>query len=403
MVSIDRVKAILTTPRSEWPRIEAETTTVRSIVRDWLVWLAAIPAIATFIGFTLIGFGAMGVTVRIPILAGLAQAIVGLVMTIVMTWVIAKVADALAPRFGGRADFLAAFKLMAYGMTASMVAGIFYIIPSLSVLALLGSLYTVWLVRLGVPVMLKVPEERAWLFTAVLAACGVAAGLLVGAITAMLTVSNPMMGSGDLTISTPNGEVAVDKKRLDDVAKKLEEATKKMEQASKSGDPDAVAKAAAGVFSAVTGVGQRAPIAVDALKAALPETFADLPRGRWETGTASPMGLAASRAQAEYGGSDRRVKIEMLDVGSLSAMMSMARWSSALSERETQTERERTYKDGARIVHESERKDGSRSEFKVVLANGVIVEADGWGVPLAQLKHAVGSLDLATLEKVGTP
>ncbi len=58
--------------------------------------LAAIPAIPTFVGFSPIGFGAMGVTVRVPILAGIAQA-----------------ADALAPRFGGRSDFLGAFELIA--------------------------------------------------------------------------------------------------------------------------------------------------------------------------------------------------------------------------------------------------------------------------------------------------
>ncbi|MFM1988982.1 MAG: inner membrane protein YohC [Pseudomonadota bacterium] len=207
MVSIDRIKAILTTPRTEWPRIEAEAATVPSIVRDWLVWLAAIPAIATFVGFSLIGFGMMGITVRVPILAGLAQAVVSLVLSLVMTWVIAKVADALAPRFGGRSDFLSAFKLMAYGATASMVAGVFYLLPSLSVLALLGAIYTVWLIRLGVPVMMKVPEERAWAYTAVLIACGFVAGLVVGAITSALTPSRAMMGGAELMIPTPKGEV----------------------------------------------------------------------------------------------------------------------------------------------------------------------------------------------------
>jgi hypothetical protein len=259
MVSIDRIKSILTTPKTEWPIIEAEAATVPSIVRDWLVWLAAIPAIATFVGFSLIGFGMMGVTIRVPFLAGIAQAVVGLVMSVVMVWVIAKVADALAPRFGGRADFLSAFKLMAYGSTASMVAGIFYVLPSLSMLALLGAIYTVWLIRLGVPVLMKVPEERAWPYTAVLIVCGFVAGLVVGMITSALTPTRGMMSGADLKISTPRGDVAVDTKKLDDFAKKMEEAAKKMETASKSGDADAAAKAAGQVIGALTGAGRLIP------------------------------------------------------------------------------------------------------------------------------------------------
>ncbi len=403
MVSIDRIQAILTTPKTEWPRIEAEATTVPSIVRDWLVWLAAIPAIATFVGFSLIGFGMMGVTVRVPILAGLAQAVFGVVLTVALTWGIAKVADALAPRFGGRSDFLSAFKLIAYGATASMVAGVFYLLPSLSVLALLGALYSVWLIRLGVPVMMKVPEARAWSYTAVLIACGFVGGLLVGAITSALTPSRAMMGGADLKISTPKGEVAVDTKRLDDFAKTMGEAAKKMEQASKSGDPDAAAKAAGQVIGALTGAGQRAPIEVETLKSAFPESMGDLPRGRWETGSAAPMGLAATRAEAEYGSGARRLTVEVLDVGGLSHLMAVAGWAGAIGERETQDERERTFKDGARIVHERARKDGTNAEYKLVLANGVIVEADGRGVPLAELKRAVESIDLARLEKAGKP
>jgi hypothetical protein len=140
---------------------------------------------------------------------------------------------------------------------------------------------------------------------------------------------------------------------------------------------------------------------IDELKAALPETLADLPRGRWETGSSAPMGLAASRAEAEYGGGDRRMKVEVLDIGGLSGLMSVAGWAGVIGERESQDDRERTFKDGARIVHERERKDGSSAEYKVVLANGVIVEADGRGVPLADLRRAVQSIDLARLEKAG--
>ena len=64
MFPLARVKSILLSPRTEWPVIDAEAATVRGIYRDYLVWLAAIPAIAGFIGLSVIGVGGFGVTFR---------------------------------------------------------------------------------------------------------------------------------------------------------------------------------------------------------------------------------------------------------------------------------------------------------------------------------------------------
>jgi len=406
MPPIERVKSILLSPRDEWPRIEAEPATVGGIVRDWLVWLAAIPAIASFVGFSLIGIGAFGVTVRVPILAGLVNAVVGVALSVAMVWVVAKIAEALAPRFGGRADFLSAFKLIAYGVTASMVAGVAYLLPALSALALVGALWSIWLLYLGVPVLMKVPEGRTLQYTAVLVVCGLVAGLVVGWLGAMLTPGMPGPGGpgADLRISTPKGEVAVDTSKLDAFSKKMEAAARKMEEASKSGDPGQAAAAAGAVLGALAGAGERKPIEAATLKAALPETLEDLPRGRWEVDSRTAMGVAGTRAKADYGSGERRVEIELLDVGGLSGLMSAAAWAGALGERETQDERERVYKDGARTVFESERKSGERrAEYRVVLGNGVVVSAEGRGVGLDALKRAVGRLDLKTLEAAGKP
>jgi hypothetical protein len=399
MVSIDRVKAILMSPKTEWPRIEAEPATVNGIIKDYLVWLAAIPAIATFIGFSVIGFGMFGVRVRTPLLSGIASAVVGLVLSIAMAWVIAKIAEMLAPKFGGKADFLAAFKLVAYGSTGAMVAGAAYVLPALSILALLGAIYSIYLIYLGATVMMKVPQDKALPYTAVLIVCGFVAGLIAGAVTSAFTPSPMSVAGGDVKITTPKGEVSVDTGKLDAFAKKMEEAAKKMEDAQKSGDPDAIGKAAGAAIGAITGAGQRKPIDAATLKAALPESIGDLARGRWETGSNTAMGIEGSRATAEYGESGRRVKIEIVDIGGLSGLMAMAGVVGAIGERETESERERTYKDGKRVIHESEKKSGGRAEYKVVLGNGVMVSAEAQDMDLATLKRAVGRIDLNTLEK----
>jgi hypothetical protein len=213
MFPIARIKAILLSPKTEWPVIEAERTDVASIYRDYLVWLAAIPAIASFVGFSLVGIGGiggMGVTFRVPVLAGLVNALVSFVLGLVLVYVMALIANALAPKFQGRPDFLAAFKLVAYAGTASMVAGLAYLLPSLSMLALLGSLYSVYLIRQGLPVLMKCPPGRATMYTVVLMVCGFAVGLAFAALSALFTPSPARVGGAGQTTVTPGAALIVD-------------------------------------------------------------------------------------------------------------------------------------------------------------------------------------------------
>jgi hypothetical protein len=172
MFPIARIKAILLSPGTEWPVIEAEKTDVASII-----------------GFSLVGVHGMGTSFRVPVLAGLVSAVVSFVLGLVLVYVMALIANALAPKFQGRSDFLAAFKLVAYAGTASMIAGVVYLLPSLSILALLGSLYSVYLIYQGLPVLMKCPPGRAMMYTAVLVACGFGVGLAFAALSALFTPS----------------------------------------------------------------------------------------------------------------------------------------------------------------------------------------------------------------------
>ena len=76
----------------------------------------------------------------------------------------------------------------------------------------------------------------------------------------------------------------------------------------------------------------------------------------------------------------------------------MAAWANMTVDKETDDKVEKVYKDGARTVHEEYRKDGSHGERAVILANGIIVTAEGSKVDMATLKRMVESVDLAKLE-----
>ena len=109
----------------------------------------------------------------------------------------------------------------------------------------------------------------------------------------------------------------------------------------------------------------------------LPESIGDLKRTGIEASGGQAMGIAGSAAKATYAAGDRRVELSITDTGGLAGLAAMAGWANMTMDKETDGKVEKVYKDGARTVHEEYRKDGSHGEVTVILANGVIVDADG--------------------------
>jgi hypothetical protein len=398
---IQRVQDILLRPIPTWPAIEQEQTDVATIYKSYLIYLAAIPALASFIGMTLIGVGGFGMSIRMPFMWGLTNLVVGYVLSLVMVFVLALIVDALAPTFNGSKSQINALKLVAYGATAGFVGGIFSLIPSLGVLGLLAGLYSIYLIYTGIPVLMKCPPDKAVAYTAVVVVCGIVAGIVIGAVTAALTPSRGFgrmggMGSGgDVTLSTPRGEVKIDTSKMEAMAKKLEEA-------QKTGDPAATGKALSEAMGAIAGVSGE-PIAPQELKALLPETVGDLKRDSIEAQGNQVMGMAGSSAKASYAADSQRVQLSITDIGGMAGMAALAGWASSTLDRETPDRVEKVYKQGQRTVRERYRKDGSQGEYTVILANGVVIEADGRRIEMPTLKNIVEGLDLAKLEGMKRP
>jgi hypothetical protein len=408
MALIQRVQDILLKPKETWPAIAQEPATVASIYNNYVIYLAAIPAIATFIGLSLIGVGGFGLGFRIPIVTGLVNLVIGYVLSLVIVFVMALIVDALAPTFGGTKNQIAALKVVAYASTAGFVGGIFSLLPSLAILGLLVSLYSVYLLYTGLPVLMRNPPEKAGAYTAVVVVCGIVLGILTAVVSSAVLPMRGMggvAGAGDMTIKTPGGEITIDSAKMEDMARKMEEAGKRMEAAQQSGDGAAAGKAMGEMMSAAGAMagGGGVPIPAQDLKALLPETIGDLKRESYEAQGGQAMGFAGSSAKGSYAAGDRRVNLSITDAGGLAGLAALAGWANMTVDRETNTEIEKVYKQGSRTVREEFRKDGSHGEVTVILGNGVIVEADGDQVDLAGLKKIVEGIDLGKLEGMQRP
>lgn len=154
-----RIKAILLTPRTEWPRIAQEHTDIAELYLRYILPLAAIPPLCKLIGWSLLySYIEFGV--------GLVAALAAYALSLVSVAVLALLAARLAPRFDGQPDIGQAFKLIAYAATPGWIGGVFRLVPGLAVLSMLMSLYSVYLIYTGAQAMLAVPEDRTIGYTA---------------------------------------------------------------------------------------------------------------------------------------------------------------------------------------------------------------------------------------------
>ena len=385
---LQRVLDILMRPRDTWLQIDAEDGNPARIYLGYLVFLAAIPAVAGFIGYSLVGVGAFGISVRVPVVQGLVSMVVGYVLSLAMVYVLALIANMLAPRFQAQQDMGSAFKLVAYASTAGMLGGVFSILPSLAMLGLLAALYSVYLLYTGIPVLMKAPQEKAVGYTAALVVCGILAGIVVGLATSLVTpgargLGAGMAGMGDtgsVTMKVPGTDIRIDTGRL-------EEASRKMEEAQAKGDTQAAAKAATEMMGAALGGKGGEPFAPKLLRDTLPERVGDLPRTAIEARAESAMGMQFTHVSAQYTHEDKELEIQIQDLGAVPALrMAMAGWATTTAESENADEVERIYRQGDTTIKESYRKDGSSSDVALMLPNGVMVQAYG-RLPVEDLKR----------------
>jgi len=391
---IARIKGILLTPKTEWPVIAGETTTVADLYKGYIVWLAAIPPIFTFL---LVARFAPGFAVT--------QLVLQYALSLALIYVVALIIDALAPTFGGTKDKVQALKTIAYAITASWVAGIAAIVPLIGwLIAIAAGIYGIYLLYLGLPHTMKCPQDRAGGYTAVVVIIAIVAGFLIGAIVGTVTGAGMMMrGSSPFSASDDSRETTFDKDstvgKLEQYAKQVEEAGKKMEAAQKSGDQDAQADAMKAMMGATLGSGNVEALAPDRLKPFLPESLGGKDRSNFSTQRNSAMGMQMTEARATYTGDDgRQWDLQVTDTGTAKGLLSLAGWAGIEGENETATGYDKTYHEDGRLVHEQWDRGSSRGEYTVVLGDRFTVKLEGQADSIDDLKAALADLDLAALE-----
>ena len=403
---IARVKAILGTPRTEWPVIASEPATIGGIYKDYVLILAAIPAVFGFLKYSVIGINLpfLG-TYRAGVGAGLGGMIMSYVLGLASVYVLSLIVDALAPTFGGQKNSVQAFKAVVYASTASWIAGIGQVLPWVSVLILLaGGVYSIYLLYLGLPQTMKCPAEKAAGYTAVTFVIAILLSWLISFAVGGVIGVGSMGGSGLPGISDSGDAGGFDEDspmgKLESMARQAEEAGEKLEAAQKSGDVQAQRDAAGEMMSTVMGGGaQVESLAPDRIKPFVPASLAGLQRTEISAERNNAMGMQVSEARGTYSGDTGRVlRLEIIDMGGMKGMLAFAGWAGGEQERETDRGYEKTYKQDGRLVHEEWDSEQKSGEYTTVLGERFSVKLSGGASSITEMKKDVASLDLAGLE-----
>ncbi len=187
---LNHVWGLMVNPKDEWKSIKGERCTIGKCFCSHILILAAIPAIAGYIGTTQVGWSFGGFEVhRLTTQSALQIAILTYLTMLVAVFSLGKAIHWMGQTYGSKQSLPQAIALAAYTATPLWIMGFFFLYPVLWVNMLIGLpalAYTVYLLYTGVPVMMSVNQERGFLFASAVLSVGLVMLIAVLGAMAML-------------------------------------------------------------------------------------------------------------------------------------------------------------------------------------------------------------------------
>jgi hypothetical protein len=438
---VQRIKNILITPQTEWDVIAGEPTLPAQLFTGYVIPLAALAAVLSFIHLSLIGISLpFGGAYRTPLFSGLVTAALTVVFGVIGVFLIGLIINVLAPTFGGSRDLRQGLKVSGYSLTPAYLGAVLALSPVLpSLLQLAAGCYGIYVLYLGLPVLMRSPKERAAGYTASVVVCT----LLVGVVLSVASMGLGFAGHGAGLLGRQQAQVDQEQgaatvanviggalgtneqgkaalaTALNNLAKANDQnqaaTTATSTAASGTGAPDAAGGAAANatasnpaaaVGAMMTALGGAMagdhPVAVvdfHQLTALLPPSLPDMTRSDARGESQTAMGVKSATATGVYHGANGAgVQVVIADMSAVSGLMNLAGSIVQNTSSESSTGYEKDQTVGGRTVHEKFDIPGKHGVLTAMIAKRFQVELTGDGVDMSTLEQDLGSIDLGRLE-----
>lgn len=360
-----RVKNLLLSPGTEWDVIAGEDAAPRRLALRYVAPLALIPAIAIVIALAVIGVEAGGEVHRAPILGVLLSAVLFFILSIAGVYAFAAIINWLAPRFGAERSYRQAFKVSAYSITAAMVAGVIAVSPSLQIFALLGATYSLYLLFVGAPKVMRPAPKSAVNYSIVVTFAAILVALAVG-MAAMFAVA-------------PGGNPFPQLPRIPFL------------------DPAAPSSAPAQTLQNPGTLAPGGLIATGDLRSVAPADIAGMPRVAANIERSGQAGERTVRLEAEYQSGDRRLTLQIIYSPSIAQVIGFGGMSTSEFDRETTDGYSRRRRAGDSIIVEDWNEASQAGSYGRLAQDRFYVRASGRGVSPADLRAAVELFGQETL------
>lgn len=181
-------------PAREWEKIRERHYSVVQCYLGHTMILALVPALSGFVGTTQIGWqiGA-GDVVKITTASALPLAVLYYLTMLAAVYTVGWMIRWMGKTYGADQPLSQCVVLASYTATPLFLIGLMQLYPILwlnLVLGLPALGYTVYIFYAGVPAMMRIPEERGFLFSSAVLAFGLVA------LVAMLGVTVILWGTG---------------------------------------------------------------------------------------------------------------------------------------------------------------------------------------------------------------
>lgn len=154
MKTVNQAKDLVFNPKGTMEKLKDEKVELNDII----IYLAIV-GIPTFLGL-LIGYGFVWWGGGGLIGYAFAIAIIAYIMSIVGVIVFGFILNALAPTFKTTQNKMQALKLVSYAATPWLLLGIVNIFPAAALISLVGGLYGLYILYLGIPILMGTTQNQ---------------------------------------------------------------------------------------------------------------------------------------------------------------------------------------------------------------------------------------------------
>ncbi|MEX0605413.1 MAG: Yip1 family protein [Marinobacter sp.] len=167
-MSLSHTVGLLTHPDREWESIRNDSESIGKLYLGHVLLLALIPAVAGFYGTTQVGWQiGDGQVIRLTSSSALQLCMLFYAAMLAGIYIIGRFIDFFAATYEVKNDKPRGVILAAYTATPVFLLGIIAAYPNIwvnMVVGLAAIAYSVYLLYEGLPILMKIPEDRGFMF-----------------------------------------------------------------------------------------------------------------------------------------------------------------------------------------------------------------------------------------------